>query len=120
MKETKEVTDMFFNWATIYVSDVKQSLGFYRDLLKIPVTKQIGELEDEMCVIFLGEEGKTQVELIQNKTEPHPSDTMFFGFSPDNLEEIVEACKGNAIKSANGKFWYVKDPDGYTIQLKIN
>lgn len=116
----KEVTDMVFNWATIYVSDVKQSLGFYRDLLKIPVTKQIGEPEDEMCVIFLGGEGKTQVELIQNKTEPRPSDTMFFGFSPDNLEEIIEVCKDNAVKSANGKFWYIKDPDGYTIQLKIN
>lgn len=43
---------MIYNWSTIYVSDMEKSLAFYRDLLKLPVARQIGEVMDEVCVVF--------------------------------------------------------------------
>ncbi|MBQ3078004.1 MAG: VOC family protein [Clostridia bacterium] len=109
---------MFYNWSTINVSDMQKSLDFYCGLLKLEVVRKIGEIGDPMCICFLGEQGKTQHELICNATKPEPSATTSFGFTPDNLEEIVEACKDTAVK-ASERFWFVKDPDGYKIQLMI-
>lgn len=109
---------MVYNWSTINVSDMQKSLDFYCGLLKLEVAEQIGNLGDDFCVFFLGEKGKTQHELIQNGETPQPSSTTSFGFTPDNLEEILEACKDTAVK-VNERFWFVKDPDGYKVQLMI-
>lgn len=65
----------------------------------------------------IGEEGKTQHERIRSATVHQPSETTSFGCSPDNLDEILEACKDTA--TTNGRFWFVRDPDGYKIQLMI-
>lgn len=110
---------MFFNWATINVSNMEKSLAFYQELLGLEFVRRIGHPEDEMYIIFLGEEGKTQLELIQSKTKPEPTKTISFGFTPDNLEEILAACKDSAVKSPGGTFWFVNDPDGYRIQLIV-
>lgn len=110
---------MFFNWMTINVTDMDRSLAFYRDLLKLPVVRTIGDADADMHIVFLGEEGKTQYELIRSKTAPQPSETITAGFTPDNLEEILEACKDSATQAASGRFWFVKDPDGYRVQLMV-
>ncbi len=108
---------MFYNWSTINVSDMDKSLAFYSDLLKLEVVNEIGGPGENMHIVFLGEAGKTQHELIRSATVPQPSETTSFGFTPDNLDEIIEACKDTA--TAVGSFWYVRDPDGYKIQLML-
>lgn len=67
---------------------------------------------------FFGEEGKTQFELVKNNVVPQTAESVSFGFTLDNLDEVLEACKDSAVLTPNQKFWMVKDPDGYNIQLK--
>ena len=115
---------MTINWTTIHVANIEKSLAFYHGLLGLPVAERFGPPEHEIAM--LGPDEGTKLELISTG-EPAPANPgqgVSMGFTPDNMGELLEnlAAAGVAIPepfSPNPtlRFYFVSDPDGYTVQL---
>ena len=112
---------MPFVLTTMNVSDLDRSLTFYRDLLGLPVAGQIGEAGDAFRIAFLGDAQGTRLELIQGHGAPQPSETISVGIVPRDLQAALEACRDTAQGPISPNpyttFWFVRDPDGYRVQL---
>lgn len=114
---------MPFVLTTINVSDLDRSLIFYCDLLGLPVTGQVGEAGDAFRIAFLGDAWGTRLELIQGHGAPQPSEAISVGIVPRDLEAALEACndtvQGPVSPNPHTTFWFVRDPDGYRVQLLV-
>ena len=115
---------MPFVLTTINVSDLDRSLIFYCDLLGLPVTGQVGEAGDAFRIAFLGDARGTRLELIQGHGAPQPSEAISVGIVPRDLEAALEACndtvQGPVSPNPHTTFWFVRDPDGYRVQLLVD
>ena len=114
---------MKFTWTTIQVSDLDKSLAFYRDLLGLPVVSRFQGGPNEIAM--LGEPDGTHLELLC-KPEPLPAPIgqgVSVGLQPDDLPAILEKLAAQGVTpqpvspNPNLTFYFVKDPDGYTVQL---
>ena len=115
---------MTINWTTIHVADIEKSLAFYNGLLGLPVAGRMGVPGHE--IVMLGPDEGTKLELISTG-EPapeHPGQGVSMGFTPDNMGELLDklAAAGVAIPAPMSpnptlRFYFIQDPDGYTIQL---
>lgn len=112
---------MPFLLTTMNVSDMEKSLAFYRDLLGLPVAGQIGAEGDAFRISFLGDAEGTRLELVQGHGAPAPSEAISIGFSVENLQAVLDACRATAegpiSPNPHTTFWFVRDPDGYRVQL---
>lgn len=111
-------------WTTIAVSNLEASLVFYTEVLKLPIDRQM-KTPNGIEIIFLGE-GETKFELIYN---PHQGTVTYgtgvsTGFEVQSVEammtqfeEMGMTFEGPFEPAPFIKFIYVKDPDGYKIQL---
>ena len=113
---------MTFTWTTIHVRDLDQSLAFYHDLLGLPIQERFGPPGHEIAM--LGPEEGTRLELIGGGEIPeHPAPTLSLGFAPENMGQLLAALEARAIPirpmSPNPalQFYFLEDPDGYTVQL---
>ena len=113
---------MTFTWTTIHVRDLDQSLAFYHDLLGLPIQERFGPPGHEIAM--LGPEEGTRLELIGGGEIPqHPAPTPAPGVAPGNIGPLVAARVGRAQPppppSPNPalQFYFLEDPDGYTVQL---
>lgn len=73
---------MRFLWCTVYVKSIDASLGFYKDIVGLPVTRRFSEPGAELA--FLGD-GDTKLEIFEGKGEPHSGNGVSIGFLVDNL-----------------------------------
>ena len=112
---------MPFVLTTMNVSDLNRSLEFYCGLLGLPVAGRIGAPEDGFAIAFLGEADGTRLELVQGYGAPMPSEAISVGVVPKDLQAVLEACKDHAEgpirPNPHTVFWFVRDPDGYRVQL---
>ena len=100
---------MTFTWTTIHVRDLDQSLAFYHDLLGLPIQERFGPPGHEIAM--LGPEEGTRLELIGGGEIPqHPAPTLSLGFAPENMGQLLAALEAL-------QFYFLEDPDGYTVQL---
>ena len=111
---------MTFTWTTIHVRDLDQSLAFYHDLLGLPIQERFGPPGHEIAM--LGPEEGTRLELIGGGEIPqHPAPTLSLGFAPENMGQLLAALEARAIPtrpmSPALQFYFLEDPDGYTVQL---
>ena len=103
----------------MFVSDLERSLAFYCGLLGLPLLeeKQAGPNR----IAFLGQGDTTHLELIQGAVPPAPSGSISVGIVPAGLTQALDACADSAegpVSPAPGvTFWFVRDPDGYRVQL---
>ena len=108
-----------FALTTMFVSDIERSLAFYRDLLGLPLLEETQAGPNRIA--FLGREGDVRLELIQGAVPPAPSESLSVGVVPADLPRALDACTGSAegpLSPAPGiTFWFVRDPDGYRVQL---
>ena len=112
-------------WTTIMVKDMDASLAFYTEVLSLPIDRRY-KPTDKMEIAFLGK-GETKLELICNDAlkEIEFTDHVSTGFSVESVDEFIVYLKGKGIPVFAGpfepsphiKFFYVKDPNGYKIQL---
>jgi lactoylglutathione lyase len=58
---------MNIGWITLHVSNLNDSLAFYRDLLGLAVERELGD--DEQKIVFLGGKDDTKVELLWKRGE---------------------------------------------------
>lgn len=119
---------MRFCWTTINVTDMEKSMGFYRDIVGLPITRRMKPNPD-MEIVFLGS-GETQVELIyeaKNKTVSFGRH-ISIGFVVESLDAFTDLLSVAGVKVFAGpfqpnpsvKFIYVLDPDGLRVQFVQN
>lgn len=115
---------MKVNWVTIYVSDLEKSLFFYTNLLNLGIAEKFGSSDHQ--IVMLGKKDETKIELIceTGKKIGNPGNGVSIGLEADDLERLISILQKNGYQpmgpiSPNPRirFYFVKDPDGYTVQL---
>ena len=119
---------MKFCWCTVGVRDMAASLKFYQEVVGLPVSRRFAA-GPGMEICFLGE-GETKVELIcgANHKAPVNPEGISLGFEVKSVDEMIKLIKEKGLAVAGGpfqpdpriKFFYVKDPDGVSIQFVEN
>lgn len=116
---------MKFNWCTITVNDMEESLAFYRDIVGLPVSRRFAG-GPGMEIAFLGD-GETKVELVCREGQRAPGDIegISLGFGVESLDAMMAFLHEKEIEIESGpfspnphiKFFFVKDPNGVTVQF---
>ena len=116
---------MKFMCTTLPVSDLQKSLDFYTGLMGLGPIARMGTPEHQ--VVMLGQDGETKLELIYEpgRTIPeNPGNQISMGYAPENLDGFMEKVAelgipaiGPISPSPDIRFFFIKDPDGYTVQL---
>jgi len=119
----------------IRVKDIEKSLKFYTEVLNMKLDHK--KRLDDCCLYFLSDEENTcQIELTYNDETPQngydPENSFgHFGFSIDSLDKFGEKIKKLGysylyppfdLNGKGSKIAFIKDPDGYEIELieKVN
>lgn len=119
---------MKFCWCTLHVQDLTKSLAFYRDIVGLQVLRRFGAAPG-MEIVFLGGEG-SEIELMCDG-QNHPVDLgkdISLGFEVKSLDEQMTFVQEKGIPIHSGpfqpnphvRFFFVKDPDGLSIQFVEN
>jgi len=115
---------MNLNWVTIHVCDLQKSLFFYTNLLGLDIAEKLGSSDHQ--IVMLGKKDETKIELIceQNKKINNPGNGVSIGLEADDLEQLISVLQENGDEPVGPispnpriRFYFVKDPDGYTVQL---
>ena len=115
---------MKFRWTTIQVTNLDNSLKFYKDLLGMKIAKVIEG--GNHPIVMLGEDDDAKIELIPISTASRENlgNGVSIGIAFKNLDDLVEKIKSKDIPIIGPitpipdiRFFFVNDPDGYTIQL---
>ena len=115
---------MKLNWVTFKVSDLDKSIFFYKNLLDLEISAKFGSEGHQ--IVMLGKEGEAKIELIfeSNNIIENPGNGVSIGLEADNLDLLVNVLKEHGYKASDPispnqhiRFFYVQDPDGYTVQL---
>ncbi|MBN2793905.1 MAG: VOC family protein [Clostridia bacterium] len=111
-------------WTTIMVKDMEASMAFYNEILDLKVDRKM-TTPDQVEIVFLGE-GETKFELIYNPNlkDIQHSNFVSTGFETDTLDEVITLLENKKISFEGPfqpapfiQFIYVKDPNGYKIQI---
>lgn len=116
---------MHFNWCTLHVRNLEESIKFYEEIAGLPLNNRFFAGPDQE-IAFLGS-GETKLELISRKddTAVDLGKDISIGFEAVSLDNFMELLKEKNIPVAAGpiqpgphiRFIYVKDPDGLTVQF---
>lgn len=116
---------MKFNWCTITVNDMDESLAFYRDIVGLPVSRRFSD-RPGVDICFLGD-GETKVELIceAGRTAAENPEGVSLGFMVPSLDEMMAFVQKKGIGIESGplqpnphiRFIFVRDPNGVSVQF---
>lgn len=115
---------MKFQWTTIQVTNLDNSLKFYKDLLGMKIARVIEGGNHQ--IVMLGEDDDAKIELIPISTASRENlgNGVSIGIAFKQLDDLVEKIKSKNIPVVGPiapmpdiRFFFVNDPDGYTIQL---
>ncbi len=119
---------MKFNWCTIQVKDMEESLKFYQEVAGLTLNRRF-QAGPDTEIAFLGD-GETKIELIHNKQNQSVTlgTDISLGFQAESLDRITEFLKEKNIPIHSGpfqpnphiRFIYVLDPNGLKIQFAEN
>lgn len=113
-----------FKWVTLHVADMEKSCQFYLELMGFKVAEHI--VNDKTEIKMLATENGVNIELIQMKGEiiDEPGHGVSVGLAvPDapalaaKLKETGIEVKGPFSPNPELSFYFVTDPDGYSLQL---
>ena len=116
---------MNFCWVTLPVKDLETSLAFYNGVLGLPIHSKHSANGIEMAM--LGEENQPKIELINTTDNQHKTlhSHISVGIAVDSIESAIQLLKNKQVPIVRGpvsptpntRFFFVRDPDGYEIQL---
>lgn len=116
---------MSFLWCTLHVKNLEESIKFYERFVGLSVNRRFVS-RPGIEIAFLGT-GKTQLELVSTDKEAgYPlSDQISIGFSVDSVDAKLAELKEAGIEiykepvqpNPHIRFFYVKDPDGVSVQF---
>lgn len=118
---------MRFSLVTLRVINMEQSIHFYHDIMGLPVIKQFINKDHEK-IVMLGQEDIPHIELIETNYGNKPGTEISIGFEVGNALNIILKVKteydclprGPISPNPHLRFFFIKDPDGYQIQLLEN
>ncbi len=118
---------MKFTFVTLRVSDMEKSLLFYHKLLGMPILEQFTNKFGER-ITMLGQKDVPHIELIEKKSDPPLYTGISIGFEVENAQEMIQKVKktfdcipvGPISPDPSLRFFFIKDPDGYQVQLLEN
>lgn len=110
----------------VRVTDIEQSLRFYRDALGLVELSRSEHTQGRFTLVFLAAPGDehAQVELTYNwDPQPYPGGRNF-GHLAYEVEDIYEACRRLAEHGVtinrpprDGRMAFVRSPDGISVEL---
>ena len=119
---------MKFCWCTISVENMEASLTFYQEIVGLPLNKRFAA-GPNVEIAFLGE-GETQVELICDPGQKPQGNVegVFLGFEVESVDKMIETIKEKGLEVDGGpfqpnphiKFFFLRDPNGVSIQFVEN
>lgn len=119
---------MKFCWCTINVENMENSLKFYEEIVGLSIDRRF-TAGPEMEIVFLGD-GETKVELIcdPNHKLTNSIEDISIGFEVKSVDEMIKFIKEKGLEVHSGpfqpsphiKFFFVKDPNGISIQFVEN
>lgn len=115
---------MSFSLVTLRISDMTESLNFYNGILGLPLIKQF-ENKDHEKIAMLGQDDQPHIELIETSLNGKPGIGVSIGFEVADPQEIIRQVSSTYDCSPVGpispnpylQFYFIKDPDGYQVQL---
>ena len=119
---------MKFCWCTITVADMQESLKFYQEIVGLSVDRRF-QTGPGMEIAFLGD-GETKVELISDPNHKlvNNIEGISLGFEVGSVDEMIKLIKEKGLEVHSGpfqpnphvKFFFVKDPNGVSVQFVEN
>ncbi|HOO25974.1 MAG TPA: VOC family protein [Clostridiales bacterium] len=119
---------MKFLWVTLRVNDLERSLDFYQNIVGLETDSRFNA-GPTTEIAFLGK-GETKVELLCDKSQTNmsPKEGASIGFEVENLADALKLVteKGYdllgdpVVANEHLSFFFIKDPDGYTVQFVEN
>ncbi|MCQ4635743.1 VOC family protein [Anaerovorax odorimutans] len=116
---------MKFTFATIHVKDLEESIRFYEEVIGMEVARRF-PAGPNAEIAFLAD-GPAEIELIGDKavTDVSFSDHLSLGLSVDSLDEAMERMKDKGVEitagpiqpNPNTRFFFIKDPNGVTLEI---
>lgn len=108
--------------AALNVSDVEESIAFYRDLLGM---EPVDELDDDIRQVWIGRDGAAALQLRGGHDGPiGPAGVHHVAIDVENVEETAAQVEADRIRrepavveSLGIRTAFVTDPDGYTVEL---
>lgn len=125
MEIKKEALAMNFCWCTITTGNLVESMKFYTEVVGLSLSTRFSP-RPGMEIVFLVDEKGNEIELISfgDDAEVVEKKGISIGFEVSSLEDTLAlvASKGVAVAeqpviSPVVKYFFVKDPNGVTIQF---
>ena len=121
---------MKFLHAMIRVTDIQKSLKFYTELFDLNLVNEM-KLEDCTLYFLADQDGQTQIELTANNENPEGgyevgSGFGHFAFGVDSIDEFTKKMhdfgyaylyEPYSLEGYDLKIAFLKDPDGYEIEV---
>ncbi|MDR0785738.1 MAG: VOC family protein [Treponema sp.] len=112
---------MTYSLTTLFVKDIEKSLEFFTNVLGLTVTRRA---PGENGPVFLGEDGKPNIELIAGNTEAAFSG-FSLGFSVGSLDQASQKLEAANCTRISGpvspnphiRLSVFRNPDGIEIEL---
>lgn len=116
--------------AMIRVKNIDESLSFYQDLLGLKIAKKM-RLEDCDLYFLADSYGEVQIELTYNDETPDGGYNIgngfgHFAFETNSMDDFSQKLKNFGyeylyepfnLSAAGSTIAFVKDPDGYEIEI---
>lgn len=117
----------------IRVYDLNRSIDFYTNILEMRLLKTTINLDHQYSLAFIGygaEEDNSVIELTYNWNQTNPYDIgSAYGHIALGVENIFDTClvlrkkgvvivrEAGPVKGGTTKIAFIKDPDGYLIEI---
>lgn len=118
---------MDIKWITLRVSDMDASVAFYTKVLGMEIASRFhGGMYE---ITMLGKQEEVKIELLCNRNDEEVGKGVSIGLAVANLSALVTklqkegytlegyTLEGPITPNPDVSFYFIKDPDGYTIQL---
>ncbi len=106
-------------FTTIHTSDMERSLEFYTGAIGLPIIRRFESAGRQ--IVMLGDADSAHLEIIEDGRSPEQEQRFSIGFETDDAESTARSISEDYIgpiqPNPRVRFCFVKDPDGYTVQL---
>ncbi|MGX8710766.1 MAG: VOC family protein [bacterium] len=114
-------------WCTITTEKLDESVGFYREVVGLSVARRFSP-DPGTEIAFLKDENGFEIELLQNgRPIGAEKEGISLGFEVKSLADTLAMVKSKKIAAFGGptkvpgaSFFFVKDPNGVSIQFVEN